>query len=492
MEKIINIIKFVLLSVPFWAVPVFVFAEEVQKPVVAGYFYPDENAQLKQTVDNFIERATPQPIEGDIMAIISPHAGYQYSGWVAGYAFKAIKNESFKTAIIIAPSHHYNFQGLAVLDKDSYLTPLGKIPIDKDLTKKLISFDKRISYYMQPFLEEHAAEVEIPFLQRALPECKVVVILTGNPSYDTATLLRDALASILKDRKDVLLIASTDMSHYHTQEQACLMDKQTISIVERFEPEELFAKLSNKKSELCGGVSVTGVMMAARSLGADRIKILNYATSGDVTGDMRAVVGYFAAAIYKSKEKEMKGLLNQKQKKRLLEIARKTIETYVREGKTAEFTEDDEVLHKEMGAFVTLHKHGQLRGCIGNMVGRGPLYLTVRNMAIESATQDPRFAPVKENELKDIDIEISVLSPLEKIDSPDKIVMGRHGVLVQRGFRSGVYLPQVATETGWDKEEFMNSLCLHKAGIPATSWKDGSCDIYIFSAEVFGEKDKAE
>ena len=141
-----------------------------------------------------------------------------------------------------------------------------------------------------------------------------------------------------------------------------------------------------------------------------------------------------------------------------------------------------------MGAFVTLHKAGKLRGCIGNIIGRGPLYATVCDMAIQSATSDPRFNPVTKNELDEIDIEISVLSPLERIYEPDKIIMGKHGVLVKRGFSSGVYLPQVATETGWTRDEFMDSLCAQKAGLPRDSWKKGECDIYIFSAEVFGEK----
>jgi AmmeMemoRadiSam system protein A len=173
----------------------------------------------------------------------------------------------------------------------------------------------------------------------------------------------------------------------------------------------------------------------------------------------------------------------------LLELARKTIETNLKDGKKLAVTETDPLLKEEMGAFVTLHKHGELRGCIGNIVGKGPLYLTVRDMAIEAATGDPRFPPVEPPELKDIEIEISVLSPLEKIDDPEKIKMGVHGVLVRKGFYSGVFLPQVATETGWSREEFMSNLCAHKAGLPKDAWKDGSCDIYIFSAEVFSEKE---
>lgn len=495
--------------------PSLAYAEDVQKPVVAGYFYPKDRTTLKRTVDKYIDNAKVEDIEGDIVAIIAPHAGYQYSGWVAGYAFKAVKDKPFKTAIVVAPSHYYNFEGLSVLDRDSYLTPLGKIPIDKEITRELIAFDKRIKYYMQPFSREHAAEVEIPFLQQALKDIKIVVVLIGSPTYDNCTLLRDALTKVVEARDGILMVASTDMSHFHPDTQARLMDKTTLSEMRKFDPETLFLKLSSGESELCGGGGVVGVMMAARNLGADSVKTLKYATSGDVTGDKRGVVGYCSVCVYKSslvarrsspvsrqssvvenpgnqKEKEMEGLLNPEQKRRLLEIARTTLESYIKERKTPEFKEDDPALNKEMGGFVTLHEHGQLRGCIGNMVGKGPLYLTVRDMAIAASTQDPRFPQVRKDELKDIDIEISVLSPMEKIDDPNKIVMGKHGVMVQSGFRSGVYLPQVATETGWSREEFMNSLCLHKAGLPSDSWKKGTCDIYIFTAEVFGEREEAK
>jgi len=146
-------------------------------------------------------------------------------------------------------------------------------------------------------------------------------------------------------------------------------------------------------------------------------------------------------------------------------------------------------LLQPMGAFVTLNEHGQLRGCIGNIIGRQPLYLTVRDMAIESATGDPRFPPVNLSELKEIEIEISVLSPLEKVDSADKIQLGIHGVIVKKGTNSGVFLPQVATETGWTKEEFLSQLCAQKAGLDPRAWKDKSTELYIFSAEVFSEKE---
>ena len=248
---------------------------------------------------------------------------------------------------------------------------------------------------------------------------------------------------------------------------------------------------------MCGYGTVCATMIAAKKLGADKAEILKYANSGDTAGDKAKVVGYLSAAfIKKSSIKNQisnmgeESMLTKEEKSKLLKLARESITYYLGHGEKLFVEENDFVFQKEMGAFVTLHKDGRLRGCIGNMVGTGPLYLTIRDMAVEAAVGDPRFPKVTPDEIKDIDIEISVLSPLEKVTDPEKIEMGKHGVIVKQGSSSGVYLPQVATETGWTKEEFMNSLCAQKAGISEYAWKDGECDIYVFTAEVFGEKNE--
>jgi AmmeMemoRadiSam system protein A len=185
----------------------------------------------------------------------------------------------------------------------------------------------------------------------------------------------------------------------------------------------------------------------------------------------------------------MDKLLSDKQRKELLKLARKTLALYARNAETLKIETDDLNLKEIRGTFVSLHKNGKLRGCIGNIVGTKPLYLGIIDMSISSGFEDSRFSPITEAELSEIDIEISVLSPLEKIENSIKIIMGKHGVLVKNGSSSGVYLPQVASETGWSREEFMNSLCRDKAGISPDAWKTGEAEIYIFTAEVFGEKE---
>ena len=180
-------------------------------------------------------------------------------------------------------------------------------------------------------------------------------------------------------------------------------------------------------------------------------------------------------------------MLNKEQQKKLLKIARQTLEAYIKEGKIPQFGEKDPELLKPYGAFVTLRKGKELRGCIGHIIGSKPLYELIRDMAIASSTQDPRFPPVTEEELKSIKIEISVLSEPKLTKGHKEIELGKHGVIVQSGFNQGVYLPQVATETGWKKEQFLSSLCLHKAGLPADAWKNKDTNLYIFEAEVFEE-----
>lgn len=183
----------------------------------------------------------------------------------------------------------------------------------------------------------------------------------------------------------------------------------------------------------------------------------------------------------------MEKLLTQSQKEKVLVIARKTLIQKIKADKIYQPEVRDDKLKEELGVFVTLRKGGQLRGCIGSIIARESLYLGVRNMAIAASNQDPRFVPVSEAELDQITIEVSVLSPLKKIDNPDQIILGTHGVLVKKDFKSGLFLPQVAEETGWSKKEFMDNLCVHKAGLSSDCWQRGECDIFIFSAEVFSE-----
>ena len=479
------------------------FAADIKEPNVSGTFYPDNPAELTQVLDDFLALANPQPLTGNIIALISPHAGYGYSGQVAAYGYKLIKNKPFKTVVVIGTSHRYGFSGASVYPEGIFKTPLGDLEIDKEFAQKLLDKDKEIYFEPQAFSKEHSVEVQLPFLQRSLPSFsaeggpaygwKIVPIVMGDcPLYtcrNLANLLKDAIGT----RQDVLVVVSTDMYHGYNYEDCEKTDALTLSFIKNMDPEGLYNGLRQGELQLCGGFGVITTLFLAKDLGHNKAVVLNYTNSAVITGNKNQgnwTVGYVSCIIDQEKKGELP-MLNKNQKKKLLGLARKSIETYLKTNNKLEVANDDPILAKEAGAFVTLHKSGKLKGCIGNLAGREPVYLIVQEMAIAAATNDWRFSPVELSELKDIEIEISVLSPLERIDNADKIQMGVHGVVIRKGTNSGVYLPQVALDTRWSKEEFLSSLCVDKAGLPADAWKDPSTEIYIFTAEVFSEKELA-
>ncbi|MEI6862849.1 MAG: AmmeMemoRadiSam system protein A, partial [Candidatus Omnitrophota bacterium] len=347
------------------------------------------------------------------------------------------------------------------------------------------------------FSGENSIEMVLPFIKFSIPNAKIVPVIFGTRDINDASIFADALKASIGGRSGYLVVASTDLSHYHPYDEAIKIDKRTVSLLSKMNGSDLYEEAESGRCEMCGVMPVTATLLAAEKMGYDKIKILDSENSGDTFGDKSRVVGYVSAAIYRD-DKGLAGgipqkeadMLNKSQKNRLLEIARESIISYVKDGKRKVFIESDPALNRDLGAFVTLHEDGNLRGCIGNMTGQGVLYNTIAEMAIEAATGDPRFKKLSASELGKIDIEISVLSPLTKVKSHEDIKIPGHGVIVRKGFSSGVYLPQVATETGWNKEEFLTSLCGSKAGIDPDAWKDPATEMYVFTAEIFGEKEK--
>jgi AmmeMemoRadiSam system protein B/AmmeMemoRadiSam system protein A len=479
------------------------FAQETKYPNVSGSFYPDNPRELNRMLDKLIAQPIPGENSTDIFALIIPHAGYGYSGLTAGLGYQAIKGRGYKTVVIIGPSHYYSFIGASIYPKGKFQTPLGTLEVDEEFAKKLLYQDKDIYFDPEAFKKEHSVEVQLPFLQKSLSGFKIVPIITGDCSLSTCQRLADLLKGAIAKRKDVLVIASTDMYHGYDFQESEIIDELTLAYLKNMDGEGLYYGLREQKLQLCGGFGVVTTVILSKELGYSTLSILSYTNSAIVTQKKAKgswTVGYTACLIgtrqiqdtnaeHKQTGKGEKEMLNPVQRKRLLEIARNSIKTYLATGNKLKLSEDDAGLLKQMGAFVTLNRHGQLRGCIGSLIGRQPLYLTVRDMAIESAVGDPRFPKLEEAELDEVEIEISVLSPMEKVDNPEKIKLGTHGVLVKRGFNSGVFLPQVATETGWSKEEFLSNLCSHKAGLNPDAWKESSTELYIFTAEVFSEKE---
>lgn len=480
------------------------YSEEIRKPAVAGAFYPEDKETLEEAVQLFLDRAERGDIEGRILALIVPHAGYAYSGQVAGYGYKQIQGRRINTAVIICNSHTAYFPGIAIDESRAWQTPLGSIEVDKELASRLVDADSKIQYNSVVHSRDHTIEVQLPFLERVIKgDFKIVPLLFGNTYDDSYKRLARLLYDNLGD--DDIVIISTDMSHYPAYEDANQIDPSTIEIIkegdvaklERYMEEVKGRNVPGEETLLCGRDGVKTLMGLYSILGNARIESLKYANSGDVEiGDKSRVVGYSSLALYVPADLETREealmdeeYLSKEEKQKLIKIAKSSILEAVTGKREEKIDVAEERLKENGGAFVTIEKHGRLRGCIGNLQGEQPLYLTVRDMARAAALNDPRFPALEPAELKDIDIEISVLSPLKKVESADEIKMGIHGVVIRRGFNSGVYLPQVALETGWSKERFLSSLCADKAGLPPLAWKDKSTEIYIFSAEVFGEED---
>lgn len=463
--------------------------ENVRKPAVAGTFYPADSSTLLKQVQDFLRQATKAELGGEVVALISPHAGYVYSGQVAAYAYKLLEGLEFEAVVVIAPSHHFPVKGASVYHKGGYQLPMGLIPIHQLLAEQIMAQTEIMGFYPQAHAREHSLEVQLPFLMTVLGDFKLVPIVMGAQDIETCRIVAQGIADTIKGRR-VLIVASSDLSHFHGYDKAVQLDSIVQERVRNFDPEGLARDLGQGVSEACGGGPIITAMLAARMLGADKTEVLRYANSGDVSGDRSQVVGYMAAAVYKSgdedktEQKETSMGLTAEEKKDLHRIARTTIEKLLQGESPSSFTPLTPKLNEKRGAFVTLKKGGQLRGCIGYIQAIKPLYLSIEEMAQAAAFKDPRFSPVTADEFAEIDIEISVLTPLHKIGKVENIEVGRHGIYLKQGLRSGLLLPQVATENNWDRLTFLQYTC-RKAGLPSNAWQDKGTEIYTFSADIF-------
>ncbi|HEY4931204.1 MAG TPA: AmmeMemoRadiSam system protein B [Terriglobales bacterium] len=466
---------------------------KVRPAGVAGGFYPANPEELKNMVDGFLAKAQVPPTHDPLIALIAPHAGYPYSGSVAAFSYAALKNRKFQRVVIIAPSHYEGFPFSAVYDGDAYVTPLGRIPVDQASAEKLAAQSKSIrlsarGHERSGEQSEHSMEVQLPFLQRTLGEFQLVPIIMGDQSYEASRALGVALAKLIGN-SDTLIVASSDLSHYHPYDEASTIDHNTLQAIEAWDYYDLSRNLQSRVWEACGGGPIVAAMMAAERLGANRAELLKYANSGDITGDRSRVVGYSAFALYKSTAKTYVAplfSLTAKEKQDLLSVARKSAETAVREHKQFIPAAASPALQQDRGAFVTINKNGDLRGCIGYIAPLEPLIQTVRDAAVYAASRDPRFPPVTPAELGELQYEVSVLSPLRHVHNVNEIHVGQHGLLMKKGNHEGVLLPQVPVEFGWDRKTFLEQTA-RKAGLPASAWKDDDTDIFMFTAVIFGE-----
>ncbi len=506
MRNILRLRAFLaLVGLPLWIAP---FAcgrtdPDVREPAVAGQFYPGEPARLKLAIQQFVKDALTVQIEKPV-AVLAPHAGYIFAGQIYADAYRQAVGRSYDLVVILGTNHTVsNLEGIAVYSRGSFQTPLGRAAVDGGAAAALLAEDKDFVSNPGAHSREHSVEVQVPFIQVLFPSAKILPVIVGTDDPRTCTRFGQALARILKNRQ-ALIVISSDLSHYPPYEDAGKVDRTTLEAILKLDPNEFIARtripfggIRELGTYACGEAPILAGLAAAKAMGATKAVLVSYANSGDVAaGDRSRVVGYGAVVIGtgtvpvepKSRNAGPASAstpLQTSDKRALLRLARETIKRYLTTETVPLPRGFSSRLNVPQGAFVTLKKQGELRGCIGHIPPEVQLCQTVADMAAQAAFNDRRFKPVELAELDDIELEISVLTPMKAVTGPDQIKTGRDGVVIFKEGKSAVFLPQVAVEQKWGRDEMLDNLCL-KAGLPADCWKSGA-RFQVFQADVFSE-----
>jgi AmmeMemoRadiSam system protein B/AmmeMemoRadiSam system protein A len=476
-----------------------------RQPVAAGRFYSADKETLTADITKLFESCVKTSPHPRVRAIISPHAGYIYSGKVAASAYSVIDRSTvYKNIFVIGSSHVMAFEGASVYNTGDYITPLGKLTTNKEIANNLKK-EKLFSYPVDAHLQEHSLEVQMPFIQyyfNNIPPIIPIIIATNN--VDNIKRIADILKPWFTPEN--LFIISSDFSHYPSYKTANEVDNATANAIASGDPKK-FLDILKKNSHvndpglstsMCGWTSGLLLLYLAEGNSNLEFKKIDYCNSGDSRyGNKDEVVGYNAIALTEmnSRTQTTKSLSDEvtfsaKEKEQLISLARDNIRSLLYDKMKISVNKETlpEVFKKPYGAFVTLKINGSLRGCIGRFISTDPLYEVVLESSKSSAFEDPRFSPLTKEELPKTDIEITVLGPLRKINSIKEIILGKHGIYIKKDFRTGTMLPQVAIENNWSVEEFLGYTSRDKAGIGWDGWKDA--DIYIYEGIVIEEKKK--
>jgi len=475
---------------------------DVRPAAVSGSFYPSDAQKLKLAVREYLENSSQIPMEQPV-ALIVPHAGYIYSGQICADAYRQVMGHSYDVVVVLGTNHTTaGFRGISLAEYDSYRTPLGDVPIDESVVSALLEENEDCVRSRTIHIAEHSIEVQIPFIQTIFPNAPIVPAIISPADYEMCLRFGQTLAKVLRDR-EALIVVSSDLSHYPDYVNGIKVDSQTLETIAGLDT-SLVSSLMRRldapglDTRACGEAAILAGMAAAKSLGATRSVVASYANSGDaLIGNRSRIVGYGAVVLSSGNDpNDTKALdrsappskadpLQDSEKKILLQFAREAIQRYLTTETLPLARNFPNRMKYPQGAFVTLKKDGDLRGCIGNLMGDSELGQTVGSMALQAAFNDRRFRPVGLEELKDLEIEISVLTPMASISSPEEIVVGRDGILLSKSGASAVFLPQVAEENNWDRTETLENLC-KKGGLPADCWKEGA-QFQVFQADVFSE-----
>jgi AmmeMemoRadiSam system protein B/AmmeMemoRadiSam system protein A len=491
--------------------------EDVHKAEGAGRWYPADPLRLRTAVETYIKQAELEPFPGQPLAVIVPHAGYIYSGAVAGHAFRALQETGCAghTLAVLGDSHTGRGSAeIAVWAAGAFETPLGRTPVDEPVAQALVAADERVQFDRKAFQMEHPVENQLPFIQSACPDAKIVPIVIRQPSHENAQRLAYALAMALQaNRRPALIVASTDLSHYHPYLQAREIDEVALQAIVSLDPQAV-ADSSRRCEELgliggdtltmCSQGAVMAAQIAARQMGADSASVLYYANSGDVPiGDRSQVVGYGAVILGRAEDASAGAPavfqlapapqvlgdplpLSPEARENLLALARYTAAQFLETETFPPFLTDDPAVLQPLGAFVTYTQDGELRGCAGRLEGDRPAYLNVQYAALAAALADSRFAPITSEELDGLTMEITLLNPIRQIASIEDIQIGRDGILLRVKDKAALFLPQVPLDEGWDLAQTLVALC-RKAGLSDDAWQRSDALLYVFTGQWFGE-----
>lgn len=465
-----------------------------RKPAVAGSFYPGTKAELQEELGRYFRLCEPQKNTRNIRALISPHAGYVFSGEVAASSFNQLDDSCiYKRVFVIASSHRARYRGASIYKQGNYITPLGSVKVDLQLAEQLIQKNDVFTFHPEAHYDEHSLEVQLPFLQYKLKkEFLLVPIVIGTNNTDEIKAIADGLKTYFTDEN--LFVISTDFSHYPSYEDAQEIDAITAESILKNDPGLFYQTIQKNKEKgiinlstsICGWTSVLTLLYLTAENEALEYQHIQYKNSGDskLYSDKNRVVGYHSIVV--AGEDSSDFTLTDSNKKQLLKIARNRFEKYLKRELYIPEEGLPSILKADAGAFVSIYLDDQLRGCIGSFSSGRELYKLVEELTV-SSLNDHRFDPVSKEGLDDINIEISVLTPLKRIKSLDEFVLGKHGIYIKQGHRSGTFLPQVAEKTNWTKEGFVSRCSENKARIGSDGWK--TAELFTYEAIVFSEKD---
>lgn len=466
----------------------------VKKAYAAGSFYPKDPINLNTQLETYFQKTQKIETSGKPRILIMPHAGIQYSGETSAWSAKQLEGEDFSKVVIMGVSHKYSYDYAAVYSESAWETPLGTMNINTYLASKLISDKNKVISDESKHQEDHNLEVPLIYIQKVSKNFEILPIMIGNQaSEETLNYLAFELASLMDD--ETILIISTDLSHYPSWEDARKSDRRVIDALVTGNESEfkraVKANAANKYREhstsACGFNAIVTGLKIAEILNFDEIKELHSVNSGDVTGDKSRVVGYTSVVFWSDDIPIIS--LNEKAKKEALKLARDSVNTYF-DKEELNYAPANSDLLLPIGAFVTLTKNGDLRGCIGNFEPEEPLYKVLQNVAVSAAVRDGRFTPVTKDEFKELDIEISTMSPQKLIKNWQDIEIGKHGVRIILNGKSGTLLPKVATDNNWGLETFLETICWQKMGLEDKScYKNPNAQIFVYETDVFSESD---